>query len=483
MIIKKPPIVTILGHVDHGKTTLLDYIRKSNIALKEAGFITQKIGAYEIEFKGEKITFIDTPGHLAFTKLRERGAKVSDIGVLVIAADEGVKPQTKESLEFLKIYKIPFIVALNKIDKKEADPERVLAELVELGVIPEKWGGDIPVVNISAKTGEGVDELLDLIILLRDLNDLKTENEGPAKGFILEATKDPKRGNLASLIVSSGHLKLNEFIITSSTWGKIKFLEDDLGRKIDEAYPCKPIIIGNFESLPLPGEEFEVGDEKDIKEIQKRLKEKEISFSKKYIFISEDKEGDMCLIIKADHIGSLEALDGILTNLANKYSLNIKIIKQDLGSLSFQDLDLAKETKALILTFNLKNPKIILEKAKELNVKIIEGNVIYELEEKLENLILSKEEASQKIKGELVVLATFNKTKTKKTVGGKVELGKIKLGDRIIILRGEEMIGKGRIISLEKNRIPAEEVQEGELCGLIIETTKDIEINDIIRVE
>lgn len=482
MEIKKPPVVTILGHVDHGKTTLLDYIRKSNIASREAGRITQKIGAYEIEFRGEKITFIDTPGHLAFSKLRERGTKVSDIGILVIAADEGVQPQTKESLEFLRIFKIPYIIALNKIDKKEAEPEKVIAELVELNVIPEKWGGEVPVVNISAKTGEGVDEILELILLLRDLNDLRTTVNGPAKGVILEAIKDSKRGNLASLIVNKGCLRSGDIIVTSSTWGKIKILEDDLSRKINEAYPSKPVLVGNFESLPLAGEEFEVGNENEIREIQEVLRENEKIFLQRYIFISNEKSGDFLLIIKADHIGSLEALDYILKNLASKHSLNLKIIKQDLGPLTLQDITLAKELNAIVLSFNVKNSKTILDRAKELKIKILEANVIYELEEKLENF-LKKEDSEEKIKGQLIVLATFSKTKTKKTIGGKVERGRIKLKDKIIILREDEIIGRGKIISLEKNRMPTEEVISGELCGLVVETSKDIEINDIIKVE
>jgi translation initiation factor IF-2 len=326
-LIKKPPIVTILGHVDHGKTSLLDYIRKTNVASLEAGGITQKIGAYEIEFKGEKITFIDTPGHEAFTKLRERGSKIADLAILVVAADEGVKPQTKESLEFLKAFNIPFIVALNKIDKKEADPERVLGELTEIGVIPEKWGGETPIIYTSAKTGEGVDELLETIIILRDLYDIKTEDEGNAEGYILEVFKDPKRGILASLIINKGKLKFGDFLVTASSYGKVRILEDDLGNKIKEAKPSKPVLVGNFEALPSAGEEFRVISEEEKEKVQKILQEKEKEYFKKFIFVSSESRGDINLIVRADHIGSLEALDKVLQNLAERLQINIKNYK------------------------------------------------------------------------------------------------------------------------------------------------------------
>lgn len=482
-LVKKPPIVVILGHVDHGKTSLLDYIRRSNLTGYEAGGITQKIGAYEIEFKGEKITFIDTPGHEAFSKLRERGSKIADIGILVVAADEGVKPQTKESLEFLKSYQVPFVIALNKIDKKEADPERVLAQLVEIGIIPEKWGGEVPVIYTSAKTGEGIEDLLETIIILRDIYELKTEDDGPASGYVLEVVKDPQRGLLASLVITQGKLTIGNFIFTASAYGKAKFLEDDLGRKINEAQPSKPVLVGNFEILPSVGEEFKVGLEKEKEEIQKILQEKEKEYFKKFIFVSTETQGELNLIVRADHLGSLEALDKILTNLANKFQKNIKIIKQDLGPLTSQDIDLAKDFNALILSFNVKTPKTLITSLQNLGIKLIEENVIYRLEEKLEKIITGEEETKKMPKGKLEVLATFSKTKLKKTIGGRVILGRIKLGDKVLILRNEEVVGKGKIISLEKDKVPTEEVKEEQLCGLIVETSKEIEVGDIILAE
>jgi len=486
MLIKKPPIIVILGHIDHGKTTLLDYIRKSNVALKEAGGITQKIGAYEIEFDQEKITFIDTPGHSAFNNLRQRGVKVADIGILVVAADEGVKEQTKESLEYLKSSNLPFIIALTKIDKKEADPQRVISQLVDLDVIPEKWGGQVPLVEVSAKTGEGISDLLETIILLRDIYDFKVETEGPGKGFILESIKDPKRGILASAIVIEGQVNYGDYLITQSSFCKIKIFEDDLGNSIKQALPSKPFLVGNFDNLPLVGEEFEIGSEEKIKEIQKKLKEREETFLKKVIISFEEtasaiEETIFNLIIKADNFGSLEALTNIFEKIAQEKKINLKIIKADIGPIGFEDIKLAKDFDAFLISFNLKNQKQILDEIKNLNLKFLESNLIYEIEEKFLEFLERKEEKI--VKGELEVLAVFSQTRNKKTIGGRVNQGKIKLGQRVLIIRENQEIGQGKIISLEKNKVPTEEVNEGELCGLIIETTKDIQERDIISIK
>ncbi len=485
MLVKKPPIIVVLGHIDHGKTTLLDYIRKSKIALSEAGGITQKIGAYEIEFNGEKMTFIDTPGHAAFNTLRERGVKIADIGILVIAADEGVKEQTKESLIYLKSANLHFVVALNKIDKKEADPQRVISQLIELEVIPEKFGGQIPVLEISAKTGQGVDDLLETLILLRDIYDLKVETERLGTGYILETIKDPKRGFLASAIITEGQVKYGDFIITLSSFCKIKIFEDDLGQKIDVAFPSKPVLIGNFEILPNVGDSFIVGKKEDIEKIRKELEEKEEAVKRRYI-IGERKEGlenfeGYLLIIKADHLGSLEALENIFEKIAKENNLNFKIIKADLGQITTEDIKLAKDFNAILISFNVKNPKQIIDEIKNLNIKFFESNIIYKIEEEFADFLKGKEK-EEVIKGELEVLATFSQTRTKKTIGGRVVVGSLKLGQRVKIIRENNIVGQGRIISLKRNKIPTEEVKEGELCGLIIETSKEIFQGDRIRV-
>lgn len=482
MLIKKPPIVVVLGHIDHGKTTLLDALRKSNVALKEIGGITQKIGAYEVVFDNEKITFIDTPGHEAFNRLRERGVKIADVGILVIAADEGVKEQTKESLEYLKGVNLPYIIALTKIDKKEADSQRVISQLVELGVIPEKWGGEIPLVEVSSLTGKGLDEILETLILLRDIHDLKVETEKPGEGFILEVFKDERRGILASAILTEGKITYGDCLITKTAFCKIKIFEDDLGNKIQQAYPSKPFLVGNFNDLPLVGEAFKIGEFGEIKEIQKKLKESEEVLKKKIIFELEKAKGEHLLILRADHIGSLEALENIFEKIAKEKNLNLKIIKTGLGSLTLEDVHLAKNLEAILISFNIKNRKEILDIIKDFNLVFFEGNVIYELEEKFLNYLEERKREIFLPQGELEVLATFGRTKTKKTIGGRVISGKLRINQKVFILRNNEKIGQGKIISLEKNKIPTDEVKENELCGLIIETVKDIEIGDKLMV-
>lgn len=484
MLIKKPPIVVVLGHIDHGKTTLLDALRKTNVALKEAGGITQKIGAYEVVFDNEKITFIDTPGHEAFNRLRERGVKVADIGILVIAADEGVKEQTKESLEYLKGANLPFIIALTKIDKKGTDSQRVISQLIELGVMPEKWGGEVPLVETSALTGQGLNEILETLILLRDIHDFKVEIEAPGKGFILEAFKDERRGVLASAIVTEGQVSYGNYLITKTAVCKIKIFEDDLGNKIQHAYPSKPFLVGNFNYLPLVGEEFEVSQEEDLEKIQEKLKKSEKLFKRKIIFEEKPtfQESVVNLILKADHIGSLEALENIFGKIAQEKKLNLKIIKTGLGGLTLEDINLAKDAGAILISFNVKNKKETLDAIKDFNLILFEGNVIYELEEKFINYLEEIRSGVSLPTGELEVLATFGKTKTKKTIGGRVVSGKLRINQKVSILRNNEKIGQGKIISLEKNKIPVDEVKAGDLCGLILETKNDIEIDDKIVV-
>lgn len=476
---KRPPIVTIFGHIDHGKTTLLDTIQKTKIAEKEAGAITQKVSAYEIEYKGEKITFIDTPGHEAFEKLREKGAKVADIGILIVAADEGVKQQTVESIEIIRKNNLPFIIAINKIDKPNANPEKVKKELSELGVIVEDWGGDIPSVNISALKGTNVDELLDLILLLAGLLDLKYDENKKGEGYILETTKDPKKGILAGCIVLDGRLKVGDYIVTSSSYGKIRFIEDSFEKKIYEAIPSMPILIGGFESLPLAGEIFKICTKDEIEKIKNELKDFELTLKKSIVLGEESSNLEILLIIKADLIGSIEGLIKVLEKISFEKGVRFKIIKKDIGLVTIDDLNLAKESGAYIISFNLKNPKSIHEEAK--NLKLIEINVIYELEDIIDELIKIQKE-QRKEKGKLEVLATYSKTSTKKTIGGKVLNGKISINDKVLILKDEAIIGRGKIISLESNKIPVNEVTEGNLCGLILHTKADINVGNILVV-
>lgn len=483
MLIKKPPIIVILGHIDHGKTTLLDYIRRSNLALTEAGGITQKIGAYEIEFKGEKMTFIDTPGHAAFNSLRERGIQIADLAVLVIAADEGLKPQTQESLNYLQTTNLPFIIALNKIDKKEADSQKVISQLIEVGVLPEKFGGDIPLVEISAFKGTGVEDLLELIILLRDLNDLKVETDKQANGFILEAFKDSRRGIMASAIVIEGKVEVGDLLVTSNAVCKIRIFEDDLGKKIDFALPSKPFLVGNFDELPVVGSRFFVCQPNEVEVVKNSLvAEAESSFRLLLPQPNSSLEKSFNLILRADYVGSLEAIGQIFQKISKENNLNLKVIKADIGSLTLEDVYLAKDLKAILINFNLKTDKQILEAIKSFNLTLLEANVIYQLEKILLDHLLSLMTSEDSAICQFEVLAVFSATKTKKTIGGQVLQGNLKIGQKLFLKRGEESLGSVKVLSLEKNKIPVAEVKEGDLCGLIIETTEEVRVGDNLIV-
>jgi translation initiation factor IF-2 len=481
MIQKRPPIVVILGHIDHGKSTLLDTIQKTNIVANEFGGITQKINAYEINYQNHKITFIDTPGHSAFFKLREKGAQIADLAILIIAADEGIKPQTIECLDYIKKFNLPFIVAFNKIDKPHVNLDKVKQQLADLDVLVEDWGGQIPSVNISALKNIGINELLDLILLLADILDLKYDDQLTGEGYVLEITKDNRKGILVGAIITNGKIKTGDYLTTATASGKIKFLENHFGQKIDSAYPSMPVIINGFENPPQPGEIFKVVDKEILNKVKIELQEKEINFRRKIILVSEDYKLEINLIIKTDVFGSLEALEYLLNNLAKSYHIKFNLIKGDLGLLTSEDLKLAKQTNSIIIAFNIKLPKTIYEEIKNLNILLIESNIIYEIEDKIKDIIeIKKEEKTHK--GELQVLGVFNKTTSKKTIGGQVIYGKLKLNDKVLIIREGTIIGKGKIISLEKNKNPVNEVFEKDLCGLIINTNVDININDYLLV-
>ncbi len=481
MLKQKPPVVVILGHVDHGKTTLLDFLRQTKMAEKEVGGITQKIGAYEIEFEGKKITFIDTPGHEAFNNLRTRGAKIADIGVVVIAADDGVMPQTLESLEILKALNLPFIIAINKIDKSNANPDKVIYELIQKGYLIEGYGGEIPVVKISAKTGKNVDELLKLINLLGEIHNLKYDPEIPGQGYILEASKDQKTGYLATIIPQNGKISYGDFLITSSTFCKIKIFLDQFNHPLKELYPSTPAIIGPFEDLPLAGANFKVGLKEDIEAIKEELMSKETIIRKKITVSSIDQvTSDFNFIIRVDHLGSLEAIENILKNLAQETSKNIKIVKADVGLPTFEDIRLAKQTNSYVIIFNLKLPKQTLQDLVDYNIKYVQHNIIYHLIDDIKK-ILENKPLSRETKGVLEVLETFSKTSIKKTIGGRVSEGSFRVGNKVNIKRDQFIIGSGKIISLKKEKVSVDEVKSGELCGMQIETKVDIEKGDIIE--
>ncbi len=474
----RPPIVVILGHVDHGKTTLLDYIRKTNVVAKETGGITQATGAYEISHpsassgqassagskESRKITFIDTPGHEAFSKMRQRGAKVADLGILVVAADEGVKLQTKEAIKILKESQTPFIVAINKIDKPNADIERIKKELMEAGVLLEGFGGNISWQGISAKKGEGIDELLDLILLAAELEGLTYDPEAKGSGVIIESHMDSRRGLAVAAVVKDGVLKVGDDVTTASAMGKIKILEDFLGKRVKKLSPSSPALILGFETLPQTGEEFFSG-KVNLVEIKNSAPESQVE-------VPETTEDTVNFILKTDVSGSLEALAEIVRNIPD-----VRIISESVGDINDGDIKSAFSANAIIIGFKVKTSKAAENLAKAQSVKIITSEIIYELVKKLEDEI--KKLKKPEILGQLEILAVFSgKAGKRQVIGGRVTLGSFKNNLTIDIQREEKIIGQGKIINLQRKKEDTSQVKEGEECGILLETNIPINVGD-----
>ncbi len=487
----RPPIVVIMGHVDHGKTTLLDTIRKSRIAEKEKGGITQHIGAYTVETKdGRKITFLDTPGHEAFTSLRARGAKVTDIGVLVVAADDGVMPQTVEAINHAKAFNVPIVVAVNKIDKPNADPMRVRRELTEHGLIPEDWGGDTIFVDVSAKTGQNVDQLLDMILLLADILELKADPTRKAKGTIIESKLDRYRGPVATVIVQEGTLRVGDIFVSGATYGRVRAMFNDKGEKLKEATPSTPVEILGFEELPDPGDSLIVVEsEKKAKQIAEQRKEKKeqkvvTGFKLEELFkkIQEGDIKELNVVIKADTIGSLEAIKKSLDELSSE-KVSIRVIHGAVGAISENDVMLAKATSAIVIGFNTRpDPKVreLLEKEKvDLRLYSIIYQVIDDIKKAMEGLLEPIEK--EVILGSAEVRATF-KIKGAGTVAGCYVLeGKIVRNAKARLIREGVVIYDGAIESVKRFKEDVQEVSRGYECGIKLKNFNDIKVGDIIE--
>jgi len=471
----RPPIIVVMGHVDHGKTTLLDYIRKTKVAEKEAGGITQSIGAYEIEKNGQKMTFIDTPGHEAFSKMRQRGAKVADIGILVVAADDGVRPQTEEAIAILQNSNTPFVVAINKIDKNNADVQRTKNDLLARGVLLEGFGGNVPWQAISAKQGDGVDELLDLIILMAQLENLTYDPKSQAKGFVLESKIDSRRGILASVIITDGTLYEGDNIVTSDACGKIRLLENFLGKRVKSLEPSSPALILGFESLPSIGQSFVAGK----LEIAETSVEPKTVIQKPKMELIEEEGNFIPILIKADVLGSLEALAHIIESLkvADK---KFKILFQEVGEITDWDVKMASTSRSLIVGFNTKVTKTAENLARSQNVKIITSNIIYKIVESLEDL--AKKEAEGNQGPTMEVLAVFSQKGKNQLVGGRILSGVFTLNQKVKIIRQNESLGFGRVISLQQNKVNTKKVSQGEF-GIIVESSILIQVGDIIEIE
>jgi translation initiation factor IF-2 len=466
---KRPPIVVVMGHVDHGKTTLLDYIRKTNIAAREAGGITQSIGAYEIEYKGNKITFIDTPGHQAFSNMRKYGAKIADIAILVVAADDGVMPQTKEAIQIIQELKIPLIVAINKIDKSNANPEKTKNELLQAGVFLEKYGGNISWEEISALKGIGIDNLLDLIILTSEVENLEYSPTNTAYGIILKSTKDHQRGIVVGGILKDGTIKEGQNIATKSAAGKIKILNNFLGKKVKELLPSSPLEIMGFEEMPQVGEEFWAAEKLNIESI----KINEIKNDKEILPTAEN---SLNIVIKADDLASLEALKNLI--LKTSVEKQINIIKEGVGNVTENDIKEALAFNAKVVSFKSKIDKAAAVLAKAQKIEILESNIIYELEKTIKEYL---EKTSPKEMRSVLILKTFGTLKDQEQiVGGKVIRGPIKNQENFEIWNNNKKIGEGKILNLQSQRKDIMVAETNNEIGLLIETKEPVKSNYIL---
>lgn len=482
-LVQRPPVVVVMGHIDHGKSKLLDYIRKTNVAEKEKGGITQHVGAYEVETKGRRITFLDTPGHEAFSKMRVRGAKTADIAVLVIAAEEGVKPQTLGAHRAIEKAGVPFVVALNKVDKPEANPEQVKAQLAENQIFVESYGGKVPSVNISAKTGQGVDELLDMILLMADLENLKADPDENASGVVIESHLEPKRGISATLIIQNGAIKRGQFIVSENTLAPVRIFEDFKGGTIEKATFSSPIKIVGFDKLPQVGAEFNTFDSK------KEAEGKAASFIPKEIksetlITEEENKTIIPVIIKADVSGSVEAVEKEIRKLESE-GVILNILRKEVGTISEDDAKLVSgATNPVILGFNVSidpSAQGIMERS---DIKVHTSDIIYRLSEWLKDEIEKRKALifKEEITGVAKILKTFSITRNKQVVGGQVLDGKIILNGNVKIKRNSFAIGEGKITNLQHNKIEVAEVNKGDMFGVIIESKIEIIKGDEIEI-
>jgi len=489
----RPPIVVVMGHVDHGKTTLLDAIRKTNVAQREKGGITQHIGASVVQLPdSRKITFLDTPGHEAFTSLRARGAQVTDIAVLVVAADDGVMPQTVEAINHAKAFNVPIIVAVNKIDKPGADPQRVRRELSELGLIPEEWGGDTIFVDVSAKTGQNVESLLEYILLMAELLELKARVEGPAKGTVIESKLDKQKGPTATLLVQEGTLRVGDPVVAGTTYGKIRAMFDDKGRKLNSAGPSTPVEVLGFEELPTAGDTFMVvEDEKkarQIAEIRKQKKEQQEKLSKGLMLeevfkkIEEGELKELKLILKTDTVGSLEALKKALTELSTP-EVSVRVLHGAVGGITENDVMLAEASQAIIIGFNTRPDLKAKETAEREKVDIKLYSIIYEAIEDVKNALRGMLKPVQKevVLGSAEVRATF-KIKGVGTVAGCYVLdGKMVRNANARLIRDGVVIYTGKIEGLKRFKEDVQDVARGFECGIKLKDYNDVKVGDVIE--
>ena len=491
-LVVRPPVVTILGHVDHGKTTLLDAIRESNLTEGEVGGITQHIGAYQVEYKGEKITFLDTPGHEAFTAMRSRGAKATDIAVLVVAADDGVMPQTVEAIDHAKAAGVPIVVAINKIDVPDADLDRVKRQLVERGLVIEEWGGDVIAIPISAKEHQGIDDLLENILAVAEISELKADPERPAIGVIVEAQVDNSKGPVATVLVQTGTLRVGQTVVVGNSWGRIKALMDESGQRVTSAEPSTPAEILGLGQLPQAGETlWTVPNEKVAKELihqrQQRLDmEHQVltaaSLEDTSARIGTGEITDLDLIVKTDVQGTVDAVRGTLEKLATDKG-KVNIIHSSTGSINESDVLLAAASKAIIIGFNTRVEPGARRMADMERIDIRLYNIIYRISEDIQSALegLLKPELREVVEGHSEVRAVFALGRRIKIAGAYVTDGRISRNATARILRSGELLHLGTISSLKHLKDDVREMAAGFECGIGVDGFNDFQIGDIIE--
>lgn len=471
MLTLRPPVVTIMGHVDHGKTSLLDYIRKAKVAAGEAGGITQHVGAYQVEHNGKKITFMDTPGHSAFSKMRSRGAAVTDIVILVVAADDGVKPQTVESINHIKEANVPVIVAINKTDLATSSPEMVKAQLTEHGISVNGYGGDVDAVEVSAKTGKGVDDLLETILVTAELAEIKADADATLKAAVIESVRDSQAGAQATVLIQQGTLHNRDLIYTHTASGKVKRMTDPQGKVITEATPGTPVVILGFESVPMVGETITAepqeplpltGDEKPAFD----------PFSLDSILNQENLK--LNLILKSDTVGTLQALEQQMTE-------EVRLVFSGAGAITENDIILAETTKSQIMGFNVQYPNSLKKLAQDRGVRVKVFKVIYELLENLQKQVLKLMEPTidEEVVGEATVSQIFD-MRGDRVAGVKVMKGEIKKTDMVHLKRNDVIIADPKIKSMQHGKDQIEKVKVGDECGIVFTRFSNLQAGDVI---
>jgi translation initiation factor IF-2 len=489
----RAPVVTVMGHVDHGKTSLLDAIRETKVAQGEAGGITQHIGAYRVEVQGRPIVFLDTPGHEAFTSMRARGAKATDIVVLVVAADDGVMPQTIEAIDHARAAKVPIVVAVNKIDKANANPDRVKKELADRGILLEAWGGDVPSAEISALKKQGIDHLLELILLSADLLELTAPTSSEAKGVILEARREAGRGNIATVLVQSGTLRVGDVFFAGSAFGRVRSMQDDTGRKLSEAGPATPVEVTGFEDLPQAGDLFQVTeDETKARSVVAFRREREreraasaagkLSLDQLFSKIQEGRIKELPIILKADVTGSVEVLSQALRNLSTE-KVKVSLLHAGVGAININDVLLASASGAIIVGFNVRPEKKAEAEAEKDGVEIRLHTVIYNVTDEIKAAMEGLLEPTLKevARGRAEVRNTFKVPKVGIVAGCYITEGSIARNSNLRLLRDNRVIYEGKVGSLRRFKDDVSEVKQGFECGIGLEKYQDVKVGDVLE--